>query len=141
MNLRLIRFSIWSGLLTTSLGCFWLLTCTPLGGYRRLSRARPGLAAALVGVAVGGLVNLLVNDSGVVAAATTTLYGSCALLGALAEGVAAGGAARGGANPSGVAMARNREKVENFGAQGADLGPGQARRRPARSGRGGDLAP
>jgi hypothetical protein len=40
---------------------------------------RPALTAALQGLAVGAVVDLVLNDSGVVAAATAVLYGAAAL--------------------------------------------------------------
>jgi hypothetical protein len=39
----------------------------------------PGLAAGLSGVAVGSLVALVANDSGIVAAATAMIYASAPL--------------------------------------------------------------
>lgn len=52
---------------------------------------RPGLAGALTGCAAGAAANLLLNDSGVVAAATTALYGACALLATRGREEGAGG--------------------------------------------------
>lgn len=85
INLRLIRYTIWSRVFVSSLAGFALLFYRPPGLVRHLLRQHPALARGFTGVMLGALVALLVNDSGVVAAATMMVYAT-ATLGYLALG-------------------------------------------------------
>lgn len=74
MNLKLLRYSLWSRVLLMLL---LVLASLFLGPYRlqpRLMKERPLLAACLRGSLIGSLVALVANDSGVVAAATSLLF-------------------------------------------------------------------
>ncbi|MDQ7792847.1 MAG: hypothetical protein RDU89_00340 [bacterium] len=79
INVRLIRYTIWSRVLVSSLAGFALLFCRPPGVVRRLLGQHPALACGFTGVLLGAFVALAVNDSGVVAAATTMIYATATL--------------------------------------------------------------
>jgi hypothetical protein len=74
LNLKLIRWTIWSRVLLTSLACYALLVFRPVGLYRKIAERYPHLAAAFSTAAVAAILAMLVNDSGVVAGATTMIY-------------------------------------------------------------------
>lgn len=74
MNWRLVRYSIWSRALVTFLGLLVVLCFYPLGVLRRLCKEQPHLLVGAGAGAAGGVAALLVNDSGVVAAAMILLY-------------------------------------------------------------------
>lgn len=80
MNLKLIRYTIWSKVFLVSLGTYALLFHRPRGVVRDLVRRYPNLGAGFSGVLVASVTALLVNDSGIVAAATTMVYATATLL-------------------------------------------------------------
>lgn len=83
LNLKLIRYTIWSRVLIVSLVAIAFFVFRPAQGFTRLWRQHRGLAAAAAAGTTGALAALLLNDSGVVAAATTMIFPSVGLLSAL----------------------------------------------------------
>lgn len=80
MNLKLLRYSLWSRVFFLFTFLITLLYFYPVGLTRQLFKDEPGFKLALGGIIAGSLTAFFVNDSGVVAAATTMLYGALPLL-------------------------------------------------------------
>ncbi len=74
MNLRLFRYSQWSRAFLTFLTAMAVLFYRPHGVFRDIHLNYPQLTAGFLGIITGSVAAFLVNDSGVVAAATTLLY-------------------------------------------------------------------
>ncbi len=74
-NLRLLRYSIWSRIFLFLVAVLTILTFYPAGLMKKIFGRHPFFRVALGGIIAGGITALLANDSGVVAAATTMLYG------------------------------------------------------------------
>lgn len=74
MNVKLIRYTIWSRVFIASLGYFALLFYRPSGIMRVLYRKYPPFYKGLAGVVVGSILALIFNDSGIVAAATAMIF-------------------------------------------------------------------
>ncbi|GAW91890.1 hypothetical protein KKC1_10510 [Calderihabitans maritimus] len=73
-NLRLVRYTAWSRVLLVMLLTLTILIYRPVGLLKRITRRYPAMAQGFMGVMVGSGVALLVNDSGIVAAATMMIY-------------------------------------------------------------------
>lgn len=85
MNLRLLRYTIWTkAFLTSGLVMIGLLV-RPKGFMKRFAAAFPGAAKGLYGTMAAGLVALIANDSGVVASATAVMFAAMELLWAASE--------------------------------------------------------
>jgi hypothetical protein len=80
MNLKLLRYSLWSRVLFLFIFLITLLYFYPVGLTRQIFEDEPGFKLAMGGIIAGSLTAFFVNDSGVVAAATTMLYGALPLL-------------------------------------------------------------
>lgn len=80
MNLRLIRHTIWSRVYLASLGGLILLFYRPIGRMQTFRDQYPYVFKGLVGIAVGSVVALIFNDSGVVASAMVMMFGVQPLL-------------------------------------------------------------
>ena len=80
MNLRLIRYTIWSRVLITSLVALAIALRVPRGVFAKLAARQPSLMTGIKGATLGSLFALVVNDSGVVAAATTMIFASTTIL-------------------------------------------------------------
>jgi len=80
MNLSLIRYSIWTRMVVVFLGVLGVFCYYPAGAMKSIRENNVLIYRGLNAVVVGAAVALLVNDSGVVAAATTLLYGVPPLL-------------------------------------------------------------
>jgi len=74
MNVRLFRYSQWSRAFLAFLTVLAVLFYRPHGILREIHRSYPQLTAGFLGIIAGSVTAFLVNDSGVVAAATTLLY-------------------------------------------------------------------
>jgi len=74
MNWRLIRYSIWSRAFLTMIGLLVVLFFYPIGALRRLKEEQPYLINGAAASVAGSVAALLLNDSGIVAAATMLLY-------------------------------------------------------------------
>lgn len=87
MNLRLIRVSSWSKMFVLSLVVIGLLSLRPDRFLRRLSVRYPYLVCGFSGIVAGSLAGLVLNDSGIVSAATSIVFFVApALFAALGEG-------------------------------------------------------
>lgn len=80
MNLKLFRYSQWSRVFLVFLGTLAVLFYRPQGILGEIHQIYPDLAAGFLGIIAGSITALLVNDSGVVAAATTLLYAGVPLI-------------------------------------------------------------
>nr|MBO2507609.1 hypothetical protein [Bacillota bacterium] len=83
LNWRLIQYAIWSRMFVVSLAAVSVLVLRPAAGLRRLSQRDPGLFAGIVAAVMGAGAALLLNDSGVVAAATAMIFPTAAAAHAL----------------------------------------------------------
>ena len=80
MNIKLLRYSIWSRIFLVLVGLVTVLTFYPAGFMKKMFGRHPFFKTVLSGIIAGSITALLINDSGVVAAATTMLYGVVPLL-------------------------------------------------------------
>lgn len=74
MNLKLIRYTIWSWVFIVILLVLALSVYFPVGAMRFISRERPYILKGFAGIVTAALVGLVINDSGIVAASTTSIY-------------------------------------------------------------------
>lgn len=74
MNIKLFRYSQWSRALLVFLAMLAVLFYRPRGVLKDINKIYPMLSNGFWGIIVGSITAFLVNDSGVVAAATTLLY-------------------------------------------------------------------
>ncbi|MEG6511646.1 hypothetical protein V6C32_06950 [Desulforamulus ruminis] len=79
MNLKLLKYSAWSRVLMASLAVFVIMYFRPWG-IRSIGAKYPYLHKGFIGMIMAALISLAVNDAGVLAAATTLLFGAPALL-------------------------------------------------------------
>ncbi len=75
MNIKLIRYSIWSWVLMTGILALAVLFYRPVGVLKKIMVSHPYLNSGMIGVITASIVALCVNDSGIVAAATSITYG------------------------------------------------------------------
>lgn len=80
INLKLLRYTIWSNVLLALIIAFPLLTIHPPGLLSRVMKKIRPYDAAIVGTAFGAVAAFLLNDSGVVAAATLSIFASLGML-------------------------------------------------------------
>ncbi len=80
MNITLLRYSVWSYLLVALMGVMVFLFYYPRGRIKEFKKQRQFLFTGITAIVTGSVVAFLVNDSGVVAAATTLLYAVIPLL-------------------------------------------------------------
>ena len=80
MNLRLMRYSIWTYAFVSLLFSLLVLVFRPVGFVHRTLQKHPLLNAGFMGIAVGMVFGLLTNDSGISMAATGLLYLTVPLL-------------------------------------------------------------
>lgn len=90
MNLRLLRYTIWSRVLVTSLVAFGISVRVPKGVFGIIANKRPALLVGIKGAIAGSLFAMITNDSGVVAAATTMIFASTTLLSLALEEIGSG---------------------------------------------------
>jgi len=74
MNLKLMRYTVWSRVFLAMLAALVILIYRPVGAMSRIKSDYPRLFQGFAGIVVGAVVGLVVNDSGIVAAATTSIY-------------------------------------------------------------------
>jgi len=74
MNLKLIRYTIWSWVFIVILLVMSLLVYRPVGAMMKLRQEKPYIVKGFGGIIAGALVGLVINDSGIVAASTTSIY-------------------------------------------------------------------
>ncbi|SFM12531.1 hypothetical protein SAMN03159341_11754 [Paenibacillus sp. 1_12] len=80
MNGHLIKVSAWSKVLLTGLLVMTVLVLRPRGRFQQWQRRYPYLMHGCAANVIGSIAALLLNDSGIVAAATMIIYGSVPLL-------------------------------------------------------------
>jgi len=80
MNLKLIRYTIWSRVFLTLLGALAVAFYRPVGLMNRVREKYPYIFKGLLGILVGSGFALLANDSGIVAAATSMIFGTAPLI-------------------------------------------------------------
>lgn len=74
MNIKLIRYTIWSRVFMVILVSLGVLLFYPAGAMLRIKENYPYLFKGFAGIMTGAVVGGLINDSGIVAAATTSIY-------------------------------------------------------------------
>jgi hypothetical protein len=74
MNFKLMRYTVWSKVFLAMLAALVILIYRPVGAMSRIKSDYPRLFQGFSGILVGAVVGLIVNDSGIVAAATTSIY-------------------------------------------------------------------
>jgi hypothetical protein len=74
MNWHLVQVSSWSKVFITSLLILGMLCYRPTGMIARLSLKYPYAVRGFFGIIIGAFTALVVNDSGIVAAATTIIF-------------------------------------------------------------------
>lgn len=80
MNLKLIKYTIWSRVFLLGLVALVVIFYKPMGMVKKLKKEFPYLTISFIGILTGSLVVLLCNDSGIVAAATMMIYGVAPLI-------------------------------------------------------------
>lgn len=80
MNLKLIRYSVWTKALLASMVTFGIMLYRPYGVFKNLQASFPHLMAGVKGAGAAAFVALVSNDSGVVAAAMSLMSASSAFL-------------------------------------------------------------
>ncbi|AEG59820.1 hypothetical protein V6C32_18535 [Desulforamulus ruminis] len=75
MNMKLLRYTVWSRVLILSLAVLALFFYRPRGIMEHIRKKYAYLFKGFIGVVTGALVAFAFNDSGVVAAATTMIFG------------------------------------------------------------------
>lgn len=80
MNWRLLKYTIWTRVLLASLAVSLFLLIRPTSWLQKVLGQFPSIMAAAKGALLAALIALLVNDSGVVAAATAMIPVTAVLL-------------------------------------------------------------
>ncbi len=80
MNYKLVRYSLWTRALIVMITLISILYYYPVGLIRSIFAGEPGFRVTMGGIIAATVTALIVNDSGVVAAATTILYGGLPML-------------------------------------------------------------
>lgn len=80
MNMKLMRYTIWSRALVAFIASGIVLCYRPVGLLRKVMRRHTFLTAGLWGCLAGGVAAFVANDSGVVAASTLMLYPAAVFL-------------------------------------------------------------
>jgi hypothetical protein len=74
MNLRLIRYTIWTKVLLSIIGVIAFMFFRPTKLLQRIFENNKYLKCSFVGIAASAITGFAVNDSGIVVAATAMLY-------------------------------------------------------------------
>ncbi|MGI6488610.1 MAG: hypothetical protein ACOX2B_09940 [Syntrophothermaceae bacterium] len=90
INLKLIRYTIWSRVFLATLVTLAILLYRPPGVIKVIRVEYPYVLKGIIGVVAGAFVALVFNDSGIVAAATATIFAASPLLYLALEEVQAG---------------------------------------------------
>ncbi len=80
MNLKLIGVTIWSKVLLTTIIIIGILFYRPVKTINKLADTYPHLSIGWTGIVAGCMVAFAVNDSGIVAAATSIIFLATSLL-------------------------------------------------------------
>ncbi|HBQ28265.1 MAG TPA: hypothetical protein DD719_02385 [Desulfotomaculum sp.] len=74
MNIKLIKYTIWSRIFLASLVTLAILFYRPVGLMASVKLKYPFLYQGFIGIIVGSIAAFIFNDSGIVAAATTSIF-------------------------------------------------------------------
>lgn len=74
MNLKLAKSSVWVNILLVGIAVIGIFIFTPSKHMKHISNKYPMIFKGFIASMVGCLITLLVNDSGIVAAATASIY-------------------------------------------------------------------
>ncbi|MEL7567535.1 MAG: hypothetical protein AAGU27_22025 [Dehalobacterium sp.] len=80
MNIKLIRWTIWSQVFLVTLAATAFLFYRPIGVMKRVGEKYPFLTKGFWGVVAASMVALVFNDSGIVAAATMSIFAAAPLI-------------------------------------------------------------
>lgn len=85
MNLKLLRYTIWTKVLITVISATAILFYRPVGIFKKIFDRYPYSTKAWSAIVVAAVVGMLVNDSGVVTSATASIFFITSLLYMLIE--------------------------------------------------------
>ena len=74
MNIKLLRWTIWTKVLLSFIVVLAILFKRPRGVINELTQQLPHFAYGFIGIITGSVITMFVNDSGVVAAATLLFF-------------------------------------------------------------------
>jgi hypothetical protein len=74
MNVKLIHYTSWSWVLIVALGVLALLIYRPMDAMAKIKEQHPQILKGFVGIITGAVVGLIINDSGIIVAATICVY-------------------------------------------------------------------
>ena len=74
MNVKLAQTSVWVNILLSGIAIIAVLIFRPSEHFRKIARKYPVIFKGFIASMVGCVVTLLVNDSGIVAASTASIY-------------------------------------------------------------------
>ncbi len=80
MNVKLIKYTIWSRVFLLGLLAFFIIFYKPMDRIKKIKEKYPYIASSIVGILIGSLTALVSNDSGIVAAATMMIYAVAPLI-------------------------------------------------------------
>ncbi|MCF8009981.1 MAG: hypothetical protein K9L17_04300 [Clostridiales bacterium] len=80
INIKLIKYTIWSRIFIGSLACLVILFYRPVGTMEFIHKKYPYLFKGIAGIITGSVLALVFNDSGIVAAATAMIFGANPLI-------------------------------------------------------------
>lgn len=80
MNIKLIKYTIWSRIFLASLAMLALLFFRPVGVMVAIKNKYPELYCGFTGVVIASILAFIFNDSGIVAAATCMIFGAPPLI-------------------------------------------------------------
>ncbi|MEG6617600.1 hypothetical protein V6C27_14465 [Peptococcaceae bacterium 1198_IL3148] len=80
MNMKLVRYTVWTRVLLAIIVVLAILFYKPKGIMAKIKSRYPYLFKGFIGLVTGALVAFAFNDSGVVAAATTMIFGAPPLI-------------------------------------------------------------
>lgn len=80
MNIKLLRWTIWSQVFLVTLAATAFLFYRPIGVMKRVHEKYPYLTKGFWAVVVGSIFALIFNDSGIVAAATMSIFAAGPLI-------------------------------------------------------------
>ena len=74
MNIKLAQTSVWVNILLAGIAVIGVLIFRPSEHFKRIASKYPIIFKGFIASMVGCVVSLLVNDSGIVAASTASIY-------------------------------------------------------------------
>lgn len=80
MNIKLIRYTIWSRVFLITVAAVALLFFRPVGIFAGIRKRLPLFSSGYYGILAAALAALIFNDSGIVAAATMMIYGAAPMI-------------------------------------------------------------